>query len=63
MLHFALVLHVCSLPQALSLLLRMSEKVGSCRPHRMTVCLNTTAPALRSKVPTKFNEREGEMGR
>ena len=50
MLHFALVLHVCSLP----------EKVGSCRLHWLTVCLNTTALTLRSKVPTKFNERERE---
>ena len=55
MLHFALVLHVCSLPQALSLLLRMSKEVGSCRLHRLTVCLHTTALALVSKVPTKFN--------
>ena len=55
MLHFALLLHVCSLPQALSLLLRMSQKVGSCRLHWLTVCLNTTALALVSKVTTDFN--------
>ena len=60
MLHFALLLHVCSLPQALSLLLRMSQKVGSCRLHWLTVCLNTTALALESKVTTDFNERERE---
>ena len=53
--HFALVLHICSLPQALSLLLRMSQKVGSCRLHRLTVCLNITALALVSKVTTDFN--------
>ena len=51
----AFVLHVCSLLQALSSLLRMSEKVGSCRLHRLTVCLNTTALALVSKVTTDFN--------
>ena len=55
MLHFALLLHVCSLLQALSLLLRMSQKVGSCRLHWLTVCLNTTALALVSKVTTDFN--------
>ena len=55
MLHFALLLHVCSLPQALSLLLRMSQKVGSCRLHWLTVCLNTTALALVSKVTTDCN--------
>ena len=55
MLHFALLLHVCSLPQALSLLLRMSQKVGSCRLHWLTVCLNTTALALVSKVTADFN--------
>ena len=60
MLHFAPLLHVCSLPQALSLLLRMSQKVGSCRLHWLTVCLNTTALALVSKVTTDFNEREKE---
>ena len=60
MLHFALLLHVCSLPQALSLLLRMSQKVGSCRLHWLTVCLNTTALALVIKVTTDFNERERE---
>ena len=54
MLHFASLLHVRSLPQALSLLLRMSQKVGSCRLHRLTVCLNTTALALVSKVTTDF---------
>ena len=63
MLHFALLLHVCSLPQALSLLLRMSQKVGSCRLHRLTVCLNTTALAIVSKVTTDFNERERETER
>ena len=55
MLHFALVLHVCSLPQALSLLLRMSQKVGSCRLHWLIVCLNNTTLALVSKVTTGFN--------
>ena len=55
MLHFALLLHVCSLPQPLSLLLRMSQKVGNCRLHWLTVCLNTTALALVSKVTTNFN--------
>ena len=63
MLHFALLLHVCSLPQALSLLLRMSQKVGSCRLHWLTVCLNTTALALVSKVTTDFNEIERERER
>ena len=63
MLHFLPLLHVCSLPQALSLLLRMSQKVGSCRLHWLTVCLNTTALALVSKVTTDFNEREREKER
>ena len=61
MLHFALLLHVCSLPQALSLLLRMSQKVGSRRLHWLTVCLNITTLALVSKVTTYFSrERERE---
>ena len=33
----------------------MTEKVGSCRLDRLTVCLNTTALALVRKVSTKFN--------
>ena len=41
----------------------MSQKVGSCRLHWLTVCLNTTALALVSKVTTDFNERERERER
>ena len=50
----AFVLHVCSLLQALSSLHCMSQKVGSCRLHWLTVCLNTTPLALVSKSSNRF---------
>ena len=38
----------------------MSQKVGSCRLHWLTVCLNTTALALVSKRSNQFQRESGE---